>query len=138
MNKPMIPNIMARCRVSVLAVALAALMATGCTTYAGKTQAFTRIDKVETDLKRGVTKKTDVLLLLGEPDGAGALGGFDRLRGPDSAGKKPFDAWYYESVKVSISIGSLETHQDILLVFFDGDTVDGFLWFSNLAKGEMK
>lgn len=138
MNKPMIPNIIARCRVSVLAVALAALMATGCTTETVKSQAFTRIDKVETDLKRGVTKKTDVLLLLGEPDGAGALGGFDGLRGPDRAGKKPMDAWYYESVKVSISIGSLETHQDILLVFFDGDTVDGFLWFSNLAKGEMK
>ena len=137
MNKPMLPNIMARCRVSVLAVALAALMATGCTLETVKTQAFTRIDKVETDLKRGVTKKTDVLLLLGEPDGAGALGGFDRLRGPDSAGKKPMDAWYYESVKASI-VGGLKVNQDILLVFFEGDIVDGFLWFSNESKGELK
>ncbi len=137
MNKPMIPNTMARWRLGVLAGALTALLVAGCAVQTTKTQAFSRIDQIETDLRRGNTTKGDVLLLLGEPDGAGALGGFDALRGPDGAGKGPIDAWFYESVKSSI-LGGLEMKQDILLVFFEGDIVDGFLWFSNKSKGELK
>ncbi len=136
-NRPMIPNIMARWRLGVLAGALTALLLAGCAVQTTKSQAFTRIDRIESDLRRGSTTKADVLLLLGEPDGAGALGGFDALRGPDGAGKGAMDAWYYESVKASI-LGGLELNQDVLLVFFEGDTVDGFLWFSNKSKGEMK
>ena len=137
MNKPMIPNTMARRRLGVLAGALTALLVAGCAVQTTKTQAFSRIDQIETDLRRGITNKADVLLLLGEPDGAGALGGFDALRGPDGAGKGPIDAWFYESGKGSI-VGGLEMNQDILLVFFEGDIVDGFLWFSHESKGELK
>ena len=137
MNKPMIANTMERWHLGVLAGALTALLVAGCALQTTKTQAFSRIDQIESDLQRGSTTKGDVLLLLGEPDGAGALGGFDALRGPDGAGKGPLDAWYYESVKASI-LGGLEVTQDILLVFFEGDTVDGFLWFSNNSKGELK
>ena len=136
MNKPMIPNTMARRRLGVLAGALTALLVAGCAVQTTKTQAFSRIDQIETDLRRGITNKADVLLLLGEPDGAGALGGFDALRGPDGAGKGPLDAWYYESVKASML--GVELNQDVLLVFFEGDIVDGFLWFSNKSKGELK
>ncbi len=137
MNKSMIPNIMARWRLGFLAGALTALLVAGCAVQTTKTQAFSRIDQIETDLRRGITNKADVLLLLGEPDGAGALGGFDALRGPDGAGKGPIDAWFYESFKSSI-LGGLEMNQDILLVFFEGDTVDGFFWFSHESKGELK
>ncbi len=137
MNKPMIPNTMERRRLGVLAGVLTALLVVGCAAQTTKTQAFSRIDQIETDLRRGITNKADVLLLLGEPDGAGALGGFDALRGPDGAGKGPLDAWYYESVKASIA-GGLELNQDILLVFFEGDTVDGFFWYTNKSKGELK
>ena len=137
MNKPMIPNTMARRRLGVLAGALTALLVAGCAVGTTKTQAFSRIDQIETDLRRGITNKADVLLLLGEPDGAGALGGFDALRGPDGAGKGPLDAWYYGSVKASIA-GGLKVNQDILLVFFEGSTVNGFLWFSSESKGELK
>ncbi len=137
MNKPMIANTMERWHLGVLAGALTALLVAGCAVQTTKTQAFSRIDQIETDLRRGITNKADVLLLLGEPDGAGALGGFDALRGPDGAGKGPIDAWFYESNKQSI-LGGLEMNQDILLVFFEGDIVDGFLWFSNKSKGELK
>ncbi len=137
MNKPMIRNTMARRLLGILAGALTAFLVTGCAVQTTKTQAFSRIERIESDLRRGITSKADVLLLLGEPDGAGALGGFDALRGPDGAGKGPIDAWYYESVKASI-LGGLEVTQDVLLVFFEGDTVDGFLWFSNNSKGELK
>ncbi len=136
MNKPMIPNTMARRRLGVLAGALTALLVAGCAVHTPKTQAFSRIDQIETDLRRGITNKADVLLLLGEPDGAGALGGFDALRGPDGAGKGPLDAWYYESVKASML--GVELNQDVLLVFFEGDTVDGFFWYTNKSKGELK
>ena len=136
MNKPMIPNTMARRRLGVLAGALTALLVAGCAVQTTKTQAFSRIDQIETDLRRGITNKADVLLLLGEPDGAGALGGFDALRGPDGAGKGPLDAWFYERFKASML--GVELNQDILLVFFEGDIVDGFLWFSNKSKGQFK
>ncbi len=125
-----------RC-LGVVAGVLMALLVAGCTVQTTKTQAFSRIDRIESDLQRGITTKGDVLLLLGEPDGAGALGGFDALRGPDGAGKGPITAWYYESSKSSILVG-IEFELDILLVFFEGDVVDGFYWFSNNSKGEWK
>ncbi len=126
MNKPMIPNTMARWRLGVLAGALTALLVAGCAVQTTKTQAFSRIDQIETDLRRGITNKADVLLLLGEPDGAGALGGFDALRGPDGAGKGPIDAWFYEFIQIKGD----QVGVNILLVFFQGDRYDGYLWFS--------
>lgn len=133
----MTPNGRARQRLGVLGGMLVALLMAGCAAQTTKTQAFSRIDRIETDLRRGITSKADVLLLLGEPDGAGALGGFDALRGPGGAGKGPLIAWYYESTNASL-VGGLELQQDILLVFFEGDIVDGFLWFSNKSKGELE
>jgi hypothetical protein len=137
MNKPLIPKIISRRHLGVLAGLLTVMLVVGCATQSAKTQAFSSIDQIESDLRRGITTKADVLLLLGEPDGDGALGGFDALRGPDGAGKEPLDAWYYESIKISI-MGGLKINQQILLVFFEGDTVDGFLWFDSEAKGELK
>ena len=119
----------------VAAGALMALLVAGCAAQTVKTQAFSRIDRIESDLQRGVTTKGDVLLLLGEPDGEGALGGFDALRG--GAGKEPINSWYYETFDASI-MGGLVMEQDILLVFFEGDIVDGFLWFSNKMKGDFE
>ena len=137
MSKSMITDTIERQCLGVVAGALMALLVAGCAAQTGKTHAFSRIDRIESDLQRGITTKGDVLLLLGEPDGAGALGGFDALRGPDGAGKGPIIAWYYESTKASI-VGGVELEQDILLVFFEGDVVDGFLWFSNKSEGEWK
>jgi len=137
MKKSMITDTIGRRCLGVVAGALLALLVTGCAVQTGKTHAFSRIDRIESDLQRGITTKGDVLLLLGEPDGAGALGGFDALRGPDGARKGPIIAWYYESTNASL-LGGLEFQQDILLVFFEGDVVDGFYWFSNNSKGEWK
>ena len=137
MNKPLIPNIISRRHLGVLAGLLTVMLVVGCATQSAKTQAFSSIDQIESDLRRGITTKADVLLLLGEPDGEGALGGFDALRGPDGAGKGPLDAWFYESTKASI-LGGLKVNQQILLVFFEGDTVDGFLWFDSEAEGELE
>jgi len=137
MSKPLIPCIISRRRLGILAGLLTTMLVTGCATQSAKTQAFSNIDQFETDLRRGVTTRADVLLLLGEPDGDGALGGFDTLRDPDDDEKEPLDAWYYESIQSSF-IGGLKVNQQILLVFFDGDTVDGFLWFDSEAIGELE
>ncbi len=137
MKKSMITDTIERRCLGVVAGALLALLVTGCAVQTGKTHAFSRIDRIESDLQRGITTKGDVLLLLGEPDGSGALGGFDALRGPDGARKGPIIAWYYESTNASL-LGGLEFQQDILLVFFEGDILDGFYWFSNNSKGEWK
>ena len=137
MRKSMNTDTIERRCLGVVAGALMALLVAGCAAQTGKTHAFSRIDRIESDLQRGITTKGDVLLLLGEPDGAGALGGFDALRGPDGARKGPIIAWYYESTNASL-LGGLEFQQDILLVFFEGDVVDGFYWFSNNSKGEWK
>jgi len=137
MRKSMITDTIERGCLGVVAGALMALLVAGCAAQSTKTHAFSRIDRIESDLQRGITTKGDVLQLLGEPDGAGALGGFDALRGPDRARKGPIIAWYYQSIKASI-LGGIEFQQDILLVFFEGDIVDGFYWFSNNSKGEWK
>jgi hypothetical protein len=137
MRKLMITDTIERGCLGVVAGALMALLLAGCAVQTGKTHAFSRIDRIESDLQRGITTKGDVLLLLGEPNGAGALGGFDALRGPDGAGKEPIIAWYYESTKSSL-LGGIEFQLDILLVFFDGDILDGFFWISNNSKGEWK
>ncbi len=137
MRKSIDTDIFGRRRLGAVVAALMALLVAGCAVQSAKTQAFSRIDQIESDLQRGITTKADVLLLLGEPDGAGALGGFDALRAPGGAANGPIISWYYESSDASL-LGGLELRQDILLVFFEGDTVDGFLWFSNQSKGEMR
>jgi len=68
-------------------------------------------------LTRGDSSKADVLLALGQPRGAGGA-----LIEP---GSEPADIWFYELVKTD----GREVSVQILLVFFDGDSYDGHLWF---------
>lgn len=114
-------------KAALFVAAMVAIVAPGCATQTGKSQAFSQTDALGTELRRGVSTKADVLLLLGEPDGSGGLGGFDALRGPEHARLGAEDAWYYENLAVTLS----HADQDILLVFFLGDIFDGYLWFSN-------
>jgi hypothetical protein len=117
--------------------AAALLIGAGCETATVKSQAFAHVDDFVIKLKRGVVTKPDVLLLLGEPDGTGALGGFAKYRDANHAGKGAVDAWYYESITASVSL-DLPQDQNVLLVFFLDDRVDGYLWFSNKVTGGLK
>ena len=89
---------------------------------------FTSVDVLDTQLHRGVSTKQDVLLLVGEPSGRG-----EALIPMDTARK---EVWYYEDIKVEGLI-SPSTKQQVLLVFFNGDRYDGYLWFSNDIKVKM-
>ena len=105
---------------------LIGLMSAGCAQQTVKTQALTKLDRLETDLKRGVSKKPDVLFLLGEPDGSGGA--------LFPTASSSHEVWYYEATRVSLKGLS----QKILLIYFNGDLFDGYQWFSNTADMDIQ
>lgn len=76
-----------------------------------------------TTLQRGVSSAADVKEALGEPTGSGEFL-LEELR----------TIWFYEENKVDATGQKLRIQQDVLLVFFEGDRFDGFLWFSDAQK----
>jgi hypothetical protein len=84
-----------------------------------------RVDRLG-GLTRGVSTKADVLLLLGEPRGAGG--------GHISPESSPESIWLYEFMRMQGNDVSLE----ILLVFFDEDLYDGHLWFQSTEDVRFK
>ncbi len=77
-----------------------------------------------TTLQRGVSSAADVKEALGEPTGSGEFLLYTELR----------TIWFYEENKVDATGQKLRIQQDVLLVFFEGDRFDGFLWFSDAQK----
>jgi hypothetical protein len=74
------------------------------------------------ELTPQVSTKEDVLRALGPPRGYGMANMLDVV-GPRSI-------WYYESADVSIK----ELGVAMLLVFFDGELFDGYMWFSSIEE----
>ena len=107
------------------ALLLGGMLLAGCAVQTVKSQAFSRIDRLETEFKRGVSTKADVLTVLGGPDGSGGAVFPTASHGSD--------VWYYEAYRSSLSSSS----QKILLVYFKGEEFDGFMWFSNDADLSM-
>lgn len=108
------------------ALLLGGILLAGCAVQTVKTQAFSRLDRLETEFKRGVSTKADVLTVLGEPDGSGGA-----IFPTASYGN---DVWYYEASRSSLS----GINMNILLVYFRGEVFDGFMWFSNDADLSMR
>jgi len=77
-------------------------------------------------LKQGQSTPAEVLLVLGEPRGNGVVRW--------TPASRPGKVWYYEYVV----LGSQRADTKILLVFFDQDRYDGYLWFSaaSLVKSQ--
>ena len=100
------------------------------------TGAFRNLSAIETTLLRGVTTKATVRNLLGIPNGSGAarfasLGGDER------------EIWYYEDIEVTGAKAveqtvKMEMRQQILLVLFKGEAVDGYLWTSNSGTAAIR
>jgi len=69
-----------------------------------------------------VSTKEDVLNTLGPPRGYGAASmvGIDDSR----------TIWYYEALKATTKNVDLA----MLLVFFDGEKYDGYMWFSSIEQ----
>jgi len=84
-----------------------------------------KVDRLET-LKTGVSTASDVRQTLGEPRGHGKA----RL----TQDFPHHDIWFYEYVEVKGSKIGL----DFLLVFFNKEAYDGYLWFSSAQLLEKK
>ena len=100
------------------------------------TGAFRVLTSIETSLLRGVTTKSEVRTRLGIPNGNGAarfaaLGGDER------------EIWYYEDIeltgaKSADKVLKMDMRQQILLVIFKGEIVDGYLWTSNAGTASAR
>lgn len=114
---------------SLLVLACAGVLA-GCATGVG-TGAFVPVDRIEQELHRGVTSKSEVQRILGAPKGYGSMV-FPRHH-------RELEVWYYEDIAVTdaraAGSGVLRANvrQQILLVNFDGSVLDGFVWFTNVG-----
>jgi outer membrane protein assembly factor BamE (lipoprotein component of BamABCDE complex) len=114
-----------------LAVLACAGALAGCATGA-TTGAFVPADRIEKELHRGVSTKTDVQRVLGTPKGYGAMA-FPQDR-------RKLEVWYYEDIEVTNvrrageGLIRADVRQQILLVTFDKSTLDGFIWFTNAGQ----
>ena len=94
---------------------------------------FPKIDRLERELERGVSTTNDVERVLGKPSGYGrALSGIDGIHR---------DVWYYEETEASVIDSKSYTtrmhiDQQILMIFFREDKLDGFQWFSNAVAAK--
>ncbi len=113
---------------------LAAFFVEGCGPTKVSTGAFTQVNNIETALKRGVSTKMDVQRLLGTPKGFGGtlLAGYPGSR----------DVWFYDDIEMTdikfTGQGGyqVKVRQQVILIYFDKEVFDGFLWFSNSGTAE--
>lgn len=99
------------------------------------TGGFRNLDRIETDLRRGLSTREDVRRLLGEPNGTGGA------LFPTATHAN--DVWAYENIEAKSVTAvqgpqpTLQMHNrwQLLLIFFDGNLFDGFLWFTSAAEG---
>lgn len=81
------------------------------------------IDALASALQPQVSTKEDVLKLLGPPRGYG-MGRRSKISGPGVI-------WYYESIESTSTMWLSGSTQNLkmLLVFFDREKYDGYMWF---------
>ena len=108
----------------------------GCGPTTATTGAFTEVNRLESNLKRGVSTKSDVQQMLGAPAGSGnAIFPTDPM---------PREVWFYQDIEVTDAtrVGDkvirVNARQQILLVFFKREVFDGFMWYSNVVAATGK
>lgn len=113
-------------RKRVLMLLVGVLMA-GCASKM-TTGSLTEVNRLESELRRGVSTKADVQRVLGAPRG---VGGAVLPTDP-----KPREVWVYGYVEAAVAhveagVVQENVRQQFLLVFFEREVFDGFFWFSN-------
>jgi hypothetical protein len=119
---------------NVFLILLGALLSAGCASKA-TTGRFVHVERIDTELRRGVSTKMDVQRVLGAPNGYGSA-----ILPTDP---QPREVWYYDDIEVTDfkSEGGViraNMRQQILLVFFERGVFDGFMWFSNAGETEAR
>ena len=133
-----------RDRRNLLITLLTGALMAGCAATV-TTGAFPEVGRIESELQRGVSTRMDVQRLLGAPDGFGD----SLLPGRPKQGSgwryedlKARDIWYYEDVEATGAqstgegVMRIDIRQQVLLIFFDEEKFDGFMWFTNTGAGE--
>jgi len=106
-----------------LALALLTVLASGCMAARGRMPDTGALESGA--LEPGVSTKADVFEALGPP------AGFGMTRVSYAAEARVI--WSYEAVRPGYKTAEV----GLLLVFFKGQTYDGYLWFSSNDKVEM-
>ena len=126
--------------IRLIALSIVIISFAGCASPAKYTPAKLIIRKeafntkaLETILKRGESKSSDIQSVLGTPNGTGSL------LLPDE--KQPRTVLFYEKFDVDTShvkrVGDyieIDVRQDVLLIFLKDDYYDGFFWFSDMVE----
>lgn len=95
---------------------------------------FAKTDLIDTELRRGISTKSDVERVLGKPNGTGGS-----LMPPTQT--KPGEVWvYFNSQSGTPRISGtrpiraeVDLRDQMIMVFFNGDTFDGYLWFLQVS-----
>lgn len=118
---------------------IAAAAIVGCSAAAAQTLTtgpFNDLAGLDAALKRGVATKADVRRIFGPPNGGGAARFF-------SFGGDEREIWYYEDIeatgmKAVDGVMKIQMRQQMLVVMFKNERVDGYLWTSNRDSGEAR
>jgi hypothetical protein len=94
----------------------------GCAVESVRDHASSQVEALDQKLTRNQSTKAEVLLFLGEPDGAG------EALFPSTSEMR--EIWYYETHASSLMNATMK----VLLVYFRDDLYDGYMWFENDAK----
>jgi hypothetical protein len=98
-----------------------------------RTGVFPDTNRISMDLKRWSSSKLDVERILGAPKGTGGA-----LLPTEH---RPKEVWLYDDLEVTGTAQShgtilIDMRQQILLIFFEKEVYDGYLWYTNSGKGE--
>ena len=99
--------------------AAAAIFVAACSVSTTKGDLAPRVARLENELSRGKSTKADVLLIMGEPDGAGGAA-LSRVPAQD-------EIWFFSEFSTGMTSGGGR----VLLVFFRGEVFDGYQWFAD-------
>lgn len=121
-----------QCFITMFTLYILATSVANAKTFSIATREFAHVSLIETELKRGVSTKEDVRRILGDPSGFGGA------ILPTSV--KANNIWFYEDMATtgiaSAQGGFMEMRMRMqyLLIFFDNDTFDGFMWWTNVEE----
>ena len=103
----------------------------GCAGSAATAGRFPEVNRIERELRRGVSTKLDVQGMLGIPRRYGS----SILPGD----LKPREVWFYDDIVITGTqpegggFVRAKMREQVLIVFFDENSFDGFMWFSTEA-----
>lgn len=103
------------------------LLGAACGNVLSTPERFRDTKTAERQLRRGSSTKSDVTRILGAPLGRGGA-----LLPGQTGG--PREVWFYQAMQIGpvipVAPGAPgRAHQQVVLVFFDGERFDGLLWW---------